>query len=427
MAAGTLTATVDDGDTGGTQIQAAEYYLDSVAGAPTGVLDPVDAAFDSPAEDVTGTVCMSPGEHILYVRGQDALGNWGEFSSVLVNGDDIVGPATSGPRLHRNPANGAADVAIHATGDDTVSGGSNISAAEYFFGPDVDPSPVNGCGSRPRIGYPLTVNKIAVIASLDGTSPRQPLTALPEGKQIVSIRSQDAAGTWGAPAMITLVVDKTGPDATGMTVAPNPNNGTIPFSASIPAVRVEGLFTDPLSGGVNSTLRKAEGFIDTVGSNNQGIKFGATDGVFDSTSELGYTDIPLATIQQLSNGTHTIYVHAQDKARNWGQMAEIELMIDKAGPTVTNVTADPNPTVGSGTVALTATATDALSPIGAAEWWTGVNPGTGNGTPMTVSGSDLSATIDVSGWPAGEYRIRVRAQDSLGNWGRRSSTLLVVS
>ena len=59
-------------------------------------------------------------------------------------------------------------------------------------------------------------------------------------------------------------------------------------------------------------------FIDTVGANGTGIPLTASDGVFNDTTEGGYADIPLTTVEQLSNGTHTISVHAKDAAGNWG-------------------------------------------------------------------------------------------------------------
>ena len=46
----------------------------------------------------------------------------------------------------------------------------------------------------------------------------------------------------------------------------------------------------------------------------------------------------------------------------------------------------------------------------------GTDPGVGNGTPMAVSGSNISATINVSNWNEGTYRLYVRARDLVGNW-----------
>ncbi|HVQ87166.1 MAG TPA: multicopper oxidase family protein, partial [Actinomycetes bacterium] len=415
-APGVLTATVDDSNTGNANVQTAEYFIDTVGDPGTGT--PMQGAFGSPTENVTATDVPVPGgNHVLYVRGQDENGNWGVFSSVLANGGDIQGPTTNSAKLVRNPTNGAFNVAVSATGDDTATGGSDIAAAEYFI--DADP----GAGS----GAAMTVNLPATIASLDAVIPAATVNALPEGTHVVSIRSQDSAGVWGDPVTIDLLLDKTGPDTTDVTAAPDPNNGKIPFNASVDAVRVTATLTDPLSGGVSSGIRKGEVFIDSVGANGKGIPLDASDGAFDSSVELGHLDIPLATIRQLSDGVHTIYVHGKDAARSWGATSSTTLLIDKTGPAVSAVVATPNPTAGAANVNLTATANDALSTVAAAEYFVGKDPGAGNGTAMSVAGSNLSATIDVSGWAAGEYKVKVRARDSVGNWGPRTTTVLVVS
>jgi FtsP/CotA-like multicopper oxidase with cupredoxin domain len=413
FAAGALTATVDDSTTGGSTIKAAEYYVDDVSGAAV-ALSAADGTFGSVSEGVTGLVPIPAGQHVLYVRGQDASNNWGAFTSVLVNGGDIVGPATSGLVVSPDPSNGSQTLTVTATGDDTLSGGSNVVAAEYT---------IDG-----GTAVAMTVNVPTTIASLDATIPAG--TVGSEGTHLVTVQSQDSAGNWGDPVSVEVVVDTTGPDTAGVDVTPNPNNGTQSYSAGILAVRVTATFTDPVSGLVSSNIRKGEGFIDTVGANGSGFTFAASDGVFDSSPEVGYADIPLATIAQLSGGPHTIYVHAKDAAGNWGDTSTVVLQIDKGGPVVSAVTASPNPVTTQAQVALTADATDTTSAVTAAEWFVGADPGAGNGTAMAVTGSgpwSLAAAIDVSSWTSGNYTLKVRAKDAAGNWSSVSSTVLVVN
>ena len=77
----TLTATVDDSATGGSNIAAAEYFVDAPGAAGTGTaMSAADASFNSVSEGVTVSVdvsALSLGSHNLYVRGQDSAGNWG--------------------------------------------------------------------------------------------------------------------------------------------------------------------------------------------------------------------------------------------------------------------------------------------------------------------------------------------------------------
>ena len=421
-AAGTLTATVDDTERGGANVAAAEYYVDTVTGTGT-AMTAADSAFDSPTEDVTATVTLPAGDHILYVRGQDAQGNWGVVSSVLVTGSDAGGPTTKEPLLTPRVVNHAntAGVAVAATGDDSDSGGSNITAAEYF----VDTVGADGSGTA------MTVNQAAPIASLDATIPAATVNGLPEGTHVVSIHAQDAQGNWGETVSVNLVVDITAPTTSGLTVEKTPNNGTLPLNADNQVVRVTATtMSDPISSLVNSPIARAEMFIDTQGANGSGIPLAPTDGLFNDSSEVGYADIPLATVRAMTNGSHTLFVHAQDAAGNWGSAATATLLVDKTGPAVSSVTAAPNPTQGAGSVALTATASDTLTNVVAAEWFRGTDPGAGNATAMTVAGTGpwaLSATVDVSGWNEGSYAVRVRARDAAGNWGPTASTTVVVS
>ncbi len=75
-------------------ISAAELYLDTPPWQVDSMLQAYplqaeDGAFDQPIEIVTGTINtihLSPGRHIVYVRGQDATGNWGPVSAQFIEG-----------------------------------------------------------------------------------------------------------------------------------------------------------------------------------------------------------------------------------------------------------------------------------------------------------------------------------------------------
>ncbi|MCA9873224.1 MAG: hypothetical protein KC441_06205, partial [Anaerolineales bacterium] len=271
----------------------------------------------------------------------------------------------------------------------------------------------------------MNVGTAAPITSLDQTILAAVVNSLTEGVHSVSVRSQDAFGNWGAAAGADLVIDKAGPVTSGVSAAPNPNNGQQPINSGTPAVRVTATLNDTAS-----NIVAAEGFIDTEGTNSTGFVFAAADGQLDSLSEVALSDIPLATINLLPAGNHTIYVHGKDAAGNWGATSSTILLIDKTAPTVSGTAAVPNPTAGSASVTLTATANDASTAVTAAEWFTGADPGVGNGTAMTVSGTgpwSLAATLNVSSWPIGSYTLNVRARDAAGNWSALSSTVLVVS
>ena len=331
----TVSATITDSGTTATNISAAEFYIDSTAGSPTAMNGTFNA---SPTTNVSGTISiatlagLTSGNHTIYVRGKDSASPnnlWGPFLSITLNLDK-TGPTTSGLSLTPNPSSGAVSVALAATGNDTASGNSNVTAAEYW---------VDG-----GVHTAMTASGIA--------SPTRNFTAtipagLSMGMHVVSVRSQDAFGNWGAVATINLqVADVVGP-ATSNTVAnPNPNNGSMPFNTSIQAVRVTADFSDASSGGSN--LAGAEGFVNSVAGNTTpplessygtGFVFIANDGTFNSVAESGYSDIPLAVVGTLTAGSHNICIHAKDSAGNWGPMnCTLNLSIDKTPPTVVSIT-----------------------------------------------------------------------------------------
>ena len=91
-----LTATLNDtryNNSNGSEptqnIAAGEYYIDTppwAAGTP-GTMNPADGSFNSSVEGATAsldTTGLPSGKHIVFVRGQDAAGNWGAVSAAFL-------------------------------------------------------------------------------------------------------------------------------------------------------------------------------------------------------------------------------------------------------------------------------------------------------------------------------------------------------
>ena len=294
LTGGALTATVSDAATGGVNVTAAEYFIDT-PGAP-GSGTALTGTFGSPGVAVSATISPFPaGPHTIYVHGEDANGNWGPVSSVIVANNDTAGPPTRSLALSPNPSNGSKDVALRATGDDSASGGSNIAAGEYKI----------------DTGAPLAVtpNVTEPVAALDTTILAATVAGLAEGSHAISVRSKDSAGNWGAWATIALLKDTTGP-----STGPVTSN----FSANQQVLQLTATITDPSSNGVNSNVAAGEGFIDAVGANGTGFPLTPADGVWDTGSEGVRGDVPLVTLAALSPGAHTIYLHGRDASGNWG-------------------------------------------------------------------------------------------------------------
>ena len=420
-----LTATVSDVATGNANIQAAEYFIDDTNGTAVAMIA-TNGAFDSPVEAVEATItaatvaALSPGDHIIYVRGQDAFGNWGSFNIVTLRLElPGSGPTTRSLTLTHNPTAGDVDVLLSGTADDSATGNNIITDAEFWVGaPGADGS-----------GTPLTVNLPAPIASIDYTIPASTFTA--EGIYTLSVHSRDEF-LWGPMATIDLEIDLSGPTPSNVRIAPNPNNGTLPINPSMFAARLDATLSDPISGGVQSNLYQAEFFVGTIGADGTGIRMYARDGVFDSPTEEAYMLISLININALGSGNHTIYVHGRDDSGNWGPFDSTVLVIEQGLPTVTGTAATPNPTDGATAVTLTATANSAgAAAIDLAEWFVDADPGPGNGTAMSISGTanpwSLSANIDITGWADGNYTLYTRVRDAAGNWSLTDSVILSIA
>lgn len=314
---GTVDVTIQATITGASTITAAEYFTGTQGVDGTGIMmSALDGAFDTQVETVVATLTITDlmslpaGDHTIFVHGMDSI--WGSANFGVLHLDKL-GPMTDGIVLMPNPSNGNLAVNIQATGDETMTGGSDVVAAEYM---------IDDMGG---MGIPMTVSPIAPIASLNATIPITTMQGLLEGEHMLSVRSQDAFGQWGEFMMAALKVDKTGPAAQGLTLTPS-------VLTVRRQVRVNVTLNDLLTGvepfmGVQSNVQKAEGFINAIGADGTGFPLTPIDGLFNSPTEKAYAIIPYATINQLPPGENTIFVHGKDSSGNWGAHASAILTI----------------------------------------------------------------------------------------------------
>ncbi len=421
----TFNANVSDSSSGGNNIVAVEYFIDAAGANGTGTaMAASDAAFDSPSEAVTGAinpVSLSAGIHNIYIHGQDAAGNWGAFNFIAMNLDK-QGPLTSSLQTTFQ-ANG--NVTLTGSASDTTTGNGNIQAAEYF----IDVAGANGAGTA------MVVNQNAPTAAISVTIPNALISGLSEGVHTLHVHSMDAFGNWGGFATKQLNIDKTGPSASVTLLSPNPNNGTLAYAPSFQSVRLNATFSEPGAGLITSTVAGAEFFIDTVGTSGTGIPMTPTDGVFNSVTESAYTYIPLITVNALSSGNHTLFVHGKDAAGNWGPFTLGNLTIDKAPPTVSGLTL--TPTASNNTaVAISATGDDTAtgnSNIAGGEYFIDTAGTEGTGTAMTAGSASPNTSITanipaatIGALTAGNHTVFVRAKDAAGNWSTTISATLLI-
>ena len=97
MTGSSLSATANDarynnsnGTEGSQNVTSAAYYVDTppwASGATANAMTASDGSFNASSEGLNGTVSsagLSSGKHTVYVRAQDALGNWGPVSAVFL-------------------------------------------------------------------------------------------------------------------------------------------------------------------------------------------------------------------------------------------------------------------------------------------------------------------------------------------------------
>jgi hypothetical protein len=132
---------------------------------------------------------LTDGAHHVYVRGEDAAGNWGPLYPVSLTVDKAA-PVLGALTVTPNPTAGAANVSVSAP----VTDASIIAAAEFWFG-TVDP----GVGKGSSVPVSVVNGKIVVTVPLSNT---------PGGTQQLNLRVMDLAGNWSKVSTASVVVQK---------------------------------------------------------------------------------------------------------------------------------------------------------------------------------------------------------------------------
>jgi len=214
---------------------------------------------------------------------------------------DTVGPTTNAVTVASSTA--GAPPTINATVFDNLTGKGVIKAAEYFI--DLLGAPGTGVAMLARDGSLNTTHEAVTGVVAPGV-----YFALGNGTHTIYVRGQDALGNWGSAATTAFVKDALGPVASAVTASPNSTSTPPTISAQI---------DDRTMGG--NKIKGAEFFIDSIGAAGTGISMSAKDGTFNTAYEKVLAAISTAIFSNLSQGLHTIYLHGQDAAGNWGAMA----------------------------------------------------------------------------------------------------------
>ncbi|HEY3437960.1 MAG TPA: hypothetical protein VGK35_09750, partial [Actinotalea sp.] len=196
-----VSARITDRDAGGglqSLLADAEGFLDPKVAVPTGgtgfQLVPVDGAMDGQTETLYGLIPISQvrvltnGTHHVFVRGQDAAGNWGVLFGVDLLVDKaapVLGAVVGTP----NPTLGAANLTLRAPVNET-----SFATAEFWLG-TTDP----GVGKATRV--PVSLVGTDIVATV-------PLAGIAVGAQRFNLRVQDLAGNWSNAVNTTVTVSR---------------------------------------------------------------------------------------------------------------------------------------------------------------------------------------------------------------------------
>ncbi len=389
-------------------------YAHSVVAETYGPGQTVDA--------LVSTAGMAPGSKLavydanLLLNNNTSTGFGGMLTFINVGtavvGSDVTGPSTSGVTATPSPTNGSADVALAASLTDAAS---TVAAAEYF----IDNS-TGGVGTGIALSGTFGTPTVAV----SGTILAATVNGLSSGTHTIYVRGQDSVGNWGSFSFVTLNVDKTGPTISLPTLTPNPSNGTA-------IVAVHATASDVASGG--GSIAAAEYTIDGGAAVAMTVNNPLTVASIDA-------NIAAATVNALVGSSHVVSIRAQDNQGNWSTPVTINLIVDKAGPVTSAVSASPtltNGLVGFNSsvpaVRVFATATDGPANVAALEGFIDtLNPINGTGfvffpadtgfnSPVESAYADipLSSVLALS---QGMHTVTVHGKDSLGNWGALTST-----
>jgi Concanavalin A-like lectin/glucanases superfamily/Bacterial Ig domain len=322
----------------------------------------------SPYSFTWNTTSLTDGSYTLTARARDAAGNIKVSAGVIVN------------VLNHPPDTEFPTVAITAPSAGDVVGTINVTA--------------NAADNVGIVGVQFLLNG-ANLGSEDLTSPYSVpwnTVGLTNGTYTLTAKARDAAGN------IT----------TSDPVVVNVNN---PADAVLPTATI----TAPNAGNVSGTINVTANASDNIGV--VGVKF-QVDG-----NDIGTEDITAPysvswNTTGIANGSHTLTAIARDAAGNLGTSPGVIVTVNNdVDAPIINITA---PAAGnvSGTINVTATATDNIAVVGVQFLLDGVNLGTEDLTsPYSISWSTLTSFN-------GPHILTAKARDAAGNIGT-SSTVTV--
>jgi FtsP/CotA-like multicopper oxidase with cupredoxin domain len=310
-----INATGDDSTTGGSSIQAIEYFIGATgpngSGGQLTITPPIDATVSAGTSIPFGS--LSDGVNVISVHSQDSADNWGLFATISVTKDG-VGPVSSAASASPSVSNGVIGVnsstpavRISASASDAMT---NTVAAEGFI------DTLGGVGTG-FVFFPTDGLFNSLSESVYYDIQLTAVQGLSNGNHTIYVRSKDAAGNWGAVTTTTLVVDKVAPTTNAILAAANPTNVSGGTNTSF---LLTANATDAASG--NNVITAAEWYQNPAPAAGSGTPMTASDGTFNSAVEPIRATIDFVALGWTA-GNHTIFVRSRDAAGSWSNPVSV--------------------------------------------------------------------------------------------------------
>lgn len=135
--------------------------------------------------------------------------------------------------------------------------------------------------------------------------------------------------------------------------------------------------------------------------------------IVGTSATTSFTDSALNT-----DGNYTYTVTASNGSITSEQSSHVVVQYDATNPTATNGKISGWLSLIGAKPTITANVSDNLSGVIGGEYFTDVDPGQGNGTPMTYDSSTgkIKAVVPIVGQSSGLHTIYMRSKDAAGNW-----------
>ncbi|HKP98388.1 MAG TPA: putative Ig domain-containing protein [Fibrobacteria bacterium] len=307
---------------------------------------------------------LSEGSHTLFVQEANADGAWSQSGRFAIR-VDVTPPGI--PKVTVSPT---------SLTNNPKPGWSWLSG---------------GKGDMGTFRYRLDngdLNSAPEVKVLDFT----PVQNLTEGRHTLYVQERDSAGNWSGSGEMAVTIDLTAPRAPTVTVTPaSPTNNPKP--------------TWNWATGGNGGIGTFRFRLDSTNLNDMDEGKAAT----------------FTLAQNLSDGTHTLYVQERDSAGNWSPSGQAMVRIDQVPPGSPEFDSLPKSPLNT------------LQPTW--NWKSGGNAGMGiyrckvddsslASGPTLVNGGSYSAPAVLT---EGLHTLHVQERDSAGNWSPRSSRSIVLA